>query len=75
MSELIELTLEEKGDSDEIEIARNALADDNAPAVMRALSRLEAESIDIETEDVDPDGKIMAFDDDIPFVDLVSEEE
>ena len=75
LSELIELTLEEKGDSDEIEIARNALADDNAPAVMRALSRLEAESIDIETEDVDPDGKIMAFDDDIPFVDLVSEEE
>ena len=75
LTELIELTLEEKGDSDEIEVARNALADDNAPAVMRALARLEAESIDIETEDVNPDGDILVMDDDIPFVDLVSEEE
>ena len=45
LNELIEHTLLAKGDSEDIEIARNALADDNAPAVMRALARIEAESI------------------------------
>ena len=69
------MTLLEKGDSNEIEIARNALADDNAPAVMRALSRMEADSIDIEAEDVSPDGEILTFAEDIPFVDLSSNEE
>ena len=52
MSELIETTLLEKGDCEDIEIAKNALADDNAPAVLRALSRIEADSIEIEVEDV-----------------------
>lgn len=75
LNELIEMTLLEKGDSNEIEIARNALADDNAPAVMRALSRMEADSIDIEAEDVSPDGEILTFAEDIPFVDLSSNEE
>ena len=76
MNELIEHTLLAKGDSEDIEIARNALADDNAPAVMRALARIEAESIDVEVEDVIPDGQILKIDDDeIPFVDLSSNEE
>ena len=76
MSDLIETTLLAKGDSEDIEIARNALADDNAPAVLRALARIEAESIDVEVEDVSPDGMGLKIDDDaIPFVDLSSEEE
>jgi hypothetical protein len=76
LNELIETTLSEKGDSEDIEIARNALADDNAPAVLRALARIEAESIDIEIEEVQPDGITLKMDEDeIPFVDLVSEEE
>ena len=76
LNELIEHTLLAKGDSEDIEIARNALADDNAPAVMRALARIEAESIDVEVEDVIPDGQILKIDDDeIPFVDLSSNEE
>ena len=57
-------------------IARNALADDNAPAVLRALSRIEADSIDVEVEDVSPDGMVLQIDEDaVPFVDLSSEEE
>ena len=75
LNELIEATLLEKGDCEEIEIARNALADDNAPAVLRALARIEADSIDVEVEDVSPDGQIWQFDVDVPFVDLSSEEE
>ena len=72
---MIEETLQAKGDSPEIEIARNALADDNAPAVIRALSRLEAESIDIVVDDVIPDGQVLKIvDDSIPFVDLSQEE-
>ena len=73
--ELIEVTKQEKGDSEEIEIARSALADDNAPAVLRALARLEAESIDIEVEDVSPDGQILVIEEEIPFIDLSKEEE
>jgi len=42
---------------------------------MRALSRLEADSIDVEAEDVSPDGEILTFEKDIPFVDLSSNEE
>ena len=73
---MIEATLQAKGDSPEIETARNALADDNAPAVLRALARIEADSIEIEVEDVSPDGMTLTFDEDeIPFVDLSSEEE
>ena len=75
LNELIELTLLEKGDCEDIEIARNALADDNAPATMRALSRIEADSISIEVEDVTPDGQILPVDGNIPFIDLSAEEE
>jgi len=76
LNELIETTKLAKGDCEDIEIARNALADDNAPAVLRALARIEAESIDIEVEEVHPDGITLKIDEeDIPFVDLSSEEE
>ena len=76
LNELIESTLLEKGDCEDIEIARNALADDNAPAVLRALSRIEADSIEVEVEDVSPDGMVIQVDSDaIPFIDLSSEEE
>lgn len=75
LNELIETTLLAKGNCDDIEIARNALADDNAPAVLRALARIEAESIEIKVEDVSPDGMTLNFDEEIPFVDLSSEEE
>lgn len=76
LNELIEATLLEKGDSEDIEIARNALADDNAPAVLRALARIEADSIDIEVDEVAPDGITLKIDEnEIPFVDLSEEEE
>ena len=76
LNEMIEATLQAKGDSPEIETARNALADDNAPAVLRALARIEADSIEVEVEDVSPDGITLTFDEnEIPFVDLSSEEE
>lgn len=75
LSELIETTLLEKGDCEDIEIARNALADDNAPAVLRALSRIEADSIEIEVEDVTPDGQVLRLEGDVPFIDLSSNEE
>ena len=76
LNEMIEETLSAKGDSEEIEIARNALADDNAPAVLRALARLEADSIDIKIEEVDPEGKTLSIDfEEIPLVDLTTEEE
>jgi hypothetical protein len=73
---MIEETLSAKGNSEEIEIARNALADDNAPAVLRALARLEADSVDIKIEEVDPDGTSLSVDfEEIPLVDLTLEEE
>jgi len=76
LNEMIEKTLSAKGDSEEIGIARNALADDNAPAVLRALARLEADSIDIKVEEVDPEGEAISIDfEDIPLVDLTIEEE
>ena len=76
LNEMIEITLLGKGDCEDIEIARNALADDNAPAVLRALARIEADSIEVEVEDINPDGMVLKMDDSsIPFVDLSSEEE
>ena len=73
---MIETTKLAKGDCEDIEIARNALADYNAPAVLRALARIEAESIDIEVEEVHPDGITLKIDEyEIPFVYLSSEEE
>ena len=75
LNELIETTLLEKGDCEDIEIAKNALADDNAPAVLRALARIEADSIEIEVEDVIPDGQILRLDGDVPFIDLSTNEE
>ena len=75
LNELIETTRLAKGECEDIQIAKNALADDNAPAVLRALSRIEADSIEIEVEDVIPDGQILRLDGDVPFVDLSSEEE
>ena len=76
LNELIEMTIIEKGESPDIETARNALADDNAPAVLRALARIEADSIGVEVEDFSPDGISLKFEDDeIPFIDLSSEEE
>ena len=76
LNELIEMTIIEKGESPDIETARNALADDNAPAVLRALARIEADSIGVGVEDFSPDGLSLKFEDDeIPFVDLSSEEE
>ena len=76
LNELIEMTIIEKGESPDIETARNALADDNAPAVLRALARIEADYIGVEVEEFSPDGISLKFeDDDIPFSDLSSEEE
>jgi hypothetical protein len=70
------MTIIEKGESPDIETARNALADDNAPAVLRALARIEADSIGVEVEDFSPDGISLKLDEDeIPFIDLSSEEE
>jgi hypothetical protein len=76
LNELIERTIIEKGESPDIETARNALADDNAPAVLRALARIEADSIEIEVDEITPDGISLKLDEDeIPFIDLSSEEE
>ena len=44
--------------------------------MLRALARIEADSIEVEVEDVSPDGMTLTFDEnEIPFVDLSSEEE
>tara|TARA_B100000767_G_scaffold104471_1_gene100273 strand:- start:557 stop:1279 length:723 start_codon:yes stop_codon:yes gene_type:complete len=76
LNELIEMTIVEKGESPDVEMARNALADDNAPAVLRALARIEADSIEIEVDDVSPDDLTLKFDEDeIPLIDLSAEEE
>jgi len=76
LNELIEITIVEKGESPDIETARNALADDNAPAVLRALARIEADSIGVGVEDFSPDGISLKFEEDeIPFIDLSLEEE
>ena len=76
LNELIEITIVEKGESPDIETARNALADDNAPAVLRALARIEADSIGVEVDDISPDGISLKFEEgEIPFIDLSLEEE
>ncbi|MGY8754704.1 MAG: hypothetical protein ACKVIR_03350 [Candidatus Poseidoniales archaeon] len=76
LEELIEKTKEAIGDSEEITHARNAMADDNAPAVLRALARMEAKSIDIQIEDIDYGASVlMVEDEEIPLVDLTAEEE
>jgi hypothetical protein len=43
--------------------------------VLRALARIEADSIDVEVEDVIPDGQVLPMTDDVPFIDLSSNEE
>ncbi len=76
LNELIEFTIVEKGDSPDVEMARNALADDNAPAVLRALARIEADSIEVDVDDLSPENLTLKFDEDeIPLIDLSSEEE
>ena len=75
--------MEKKGDVDanmiklarlEIDLAQQALADDNTPAVERALSRGEAALLlPIEEDDIDVDGAILTIEDDIPFVDLTDD--
>ena len=55
----------------EIDLAQQALADDNTPAVERALSRGEAVMlIPIDDEEEDAHGSVLTIEDDIPFVDL-----
>ena len=72
--------MEKKGDVDanminlarlEIDLAQQALAEDNTPAVERALSRGEAALlIPIEEDETDAHGSVLVIEDDIPFVDL-----
>ena len=77
--------LEKKGDVDsnlielanlEIGLAHQALADDNTPAVERALSRGEAALlVPIENEDdASPDGALLVIEEDVPFVDMTNGE-
>ena len=72
--------IEKKGDVEtnmielarlEIDLAQQALAEDNTPAVERALSRGEAALlIPIQEDDDEADGSILIIEEDIPFVDL-----
>ena len=72
--------IEKKGDVDanmielarlEIDLAQQALADDNTPAVERALSRGEAALLlPIEEDEVEAHGSILTIEEDIPLVDL-----
>ena len=55
----------------EIDLAQQALADDNTPAVERALSRGEAVLlIPIDDEEEEAHGSVLTIEDDIPFIDL-----
>ena len=55
----------------EIDLAQQALADDNTPAVERALSRGEAVLlIPIDDAEEEAHGSVLPIEDDIPFVDL-----
>ena len=55
----------------EIDLAQQALADDNTPAVERALSRGEAVLlIPIDEQEEEAHGSVLTIEDDIPFVDL-----
>ena len=60
----------------EIGLAQQALADDNTPAVERALSRGEAALlVPIEhEEEVSPDGSLLIIEEDVPFVDMTDNE-
>ena len=71
--------IEKKGDVEtsmiklarlEIDLAQQALAEDNTPAVERALSRGEAALLLPIQEEDDADGSILIIGEDIPFVDL-----
>ena len=75
--------IEKKGDVDvnmielarlEIDLAQQALAEDNTPAVERALSRGEAALlIPIEEDDVEADGSILVIEEEIPLIDLTDD--
>lgn len=75
--------MEKKGEVDvnmvklarlEIDLAQQALAEDNTPAVERALSRGEAALlIPVEEEGEDAHGSVLVIEDDIPFVDLTDD--
>jgi hypothetical protein len=55
----------------EIDLAQQALADDNTPAVERALSRGEAVLlVPIEDDEEEAHGSVLTIESDIPFVDL-----
>jgi seryl-tRNA(Sec) selenium transferase len=55
----------------EIDLAQQALAEDNTPAVERALSRGEAALLlPIQEDEDEADGSILIIEEDIPFVDL-----
>lgn len=55
----------------EIDLAQQALAEDNTPAVERALSRGEAVLlVPIEEDEEDVHGSILTIEDDIPLIDL-----
>ena len=55
----------------EIDLAQQALAEDNTPAVERALSRGEAALlVPVEEVEADPHDSVLTLDDEIPFVDL-----
>ena len=55
----------------EIDLAQQALAEDNTPAVERALSRGEAALlVPVEGDEGDAHGSVLVIEDDIPFVDL-----
>lgn len=55
----------------EIDLAQQALADDNTPAVERALSRGEAVLlVPVEDDEEEAHGSVLTIEDDIPFVDL-----
>lgn len=75
--------MEKKGDADanmielarlEIDLAQQAHAEDNTPAVERALSRGEAALlVPIEEDKDDVHGSVLIIEEDIPFVDLTDD--
>ena len=55
----------------EIDLAQQALAEDNTPAVERALSRGEAALLlPVEENEPEAHGSVLNIEDDIPLVDL-----
>ena len=58
----------------EIDLAQQALAEDNTPAVERALSRGEAALLlPIEEDEMDADGSILVIEEELPLVDLTDD--